>query len=108
MSVQLLILEIQKKKSQILKILSLLFNILPLLKTLLNTLESVFRLYFYFLRLILLLCTCPSMCLWSVCHASAGNQQTSLNPMEWELQMVVACPMWVLGIKLRFSAKQCH
>lgn len=36
-----------------------------------------------------------------------GNQRSQI-PMELELQMVVGCPTWVLGIVLGFSVRAVH
>lgn len=41
-------------------------------------------------------------------HMHAGaykGQKGVLDPMKWDLQAVLSCPAWVLGIELMFSRR---
>lgn len=52
---------------------------------------------------------CLHLCLHNICVPDAcGGQKSALGSLELGVLVGVSCPMWVLGIEPRSSAKAAH
>ena len=54
-------------------------------------------------------CVCVCVCVLVLAYAMyvcvSGGQKSVLDPLELEFQVVMSCPMWMLGTELGFSGR---
>lgn len=51
-------------------------------------------------KIFMYVCVCVNMCM-----GAKGVQKRVMDPLELEVQALMSCPTWVLGIELWFSVR---